>query len=254
MMKEIKTTILAFLLLVSLPAFSQDELPIVDPMLIRLQARLVSAADSTPVSYATVLNNRTHSGTTTNVNGYFTLEMLNIDSLIVSSVGYEKSVIKIPYNYAGQTTLLFRMLPVAYAVGQVDVQGEKPGFDLGISTGKPTDIAPQLRGDAFNDSPPILAAFFNPVSYWQYYLSKKEQRKREVRKAIALEKNWEMHSQNYNKEKVMMLTGLKELQADTFMIWFNSQEVLPYLSSEYQVRASIIEYFHYWQLEKATGK
>lgn len=254
MMKEIKTTILAFLLLVSLPAFSQDELPIVDPMLIRLQARLVSAADSTPVPYATVLNNRTHSGTTTNVNGYFTLEMLNIDSLIVSSVGYEKSVIKIPYNYAGQTTLLFRMLPVAYAVGQVDVQGEKPSFDLGISTGKPTDIPPELRGDAFNDAPPILAAFFNPVSYWQYYLSKKERRKREVRKAIALEKNWEMHSQNYNKDKVMMLTGLNELEADTFMIWFNAQDVLPYLSSEYQVRATIIEFFRYWQLEKAGLK
>ena len=75
-----------------------------------------------------------------------------------------------------------------------------------------------------------------------------------MRKAIALEKNWEMHSQNYNKEKVMMLTGLKELPADTFMIWFNSQDVLPYLSSEYQVRASIIEYFHYWQLEKASEK
>ena len=123
MMKELKTTILAFLLLVSLPAFSQDELPIVDPMLIRLKARLVSAADSTPVPYATVLNNRTHSGTTTNADGYFSLEMLNIDSLIVSSVGYEKSVLKIPYNYSGQNTLLFRMLPVAYAVGQVDVQG-----------------------------------------------------------------------------------------------------------------------------------
>ncbi len=254
MMREIKITILVFLAFFSLPAFSQDELPIVDPMLVRLQARIVSAADSTPVPYATVLNNRTHSGTTTNANGYFSLEMLNIDSLIVSSVGYERSVIKVPYNYSGQSELLYRMLPIAYAVGQVDVEGEKPAFNLGISTGKPTDISPELRGDAFNDSPPILAAFFNPVSYWQYYLSKKERRKREVRKAIALEKNWEMHSQNYNKEKVTMLTGLNELQADTFMIWFNAQDVLPYLSSEYQVRASIIEYFHYWQLEKAMGK
>ncbi len=149
-----------FLAFFSLPAFSQDELPIVDPMLVRLQARIVSAADSTPVPYATVLNNRTHSGTTTNANGYFSLEMLNIDSLIVSSVGYERSVIKVPYNYSGQSELLYRMLPIAYAVGQVDVEGDKPAFNLGISTGKPTDISPELRGDAFNDSPPILAAFF----------------------------------------------------------------------------------------------
>jgi len=64
-------------------------------------------------------------------------------------------------------------------------------------------------------------------------------------------KTWEMNSQNYNKDKVMMLTGMNEMEADTFMIWFNSQDILPYLSSEYQVRASIIEFFHYYQIEKA---
>lgn len=251
-MQRTKTTIIFLLVCLSFWGFAQNDLPLVDPMLIRLQARIVSAADSTPVPYATVLNNRTHSGTTTNADGYFSLEMLNIDSLIVSSVGYEKSVLRIPYNYTGQGTLIFQMLPVAYAVGQVDVHGDKPGFDLGISTGKPIDLAPELRGDAFNEAPPILAAFFNPVSYWQYYLSKRERRKREVRKAVALEKNWEMHAKNYNKEKVMMLTGLNEAQADSFMVWFNAQEVLPYLSSEYQVRATIIEYFRYWQLENAA--
>ena len=98
---------------------------------------------------------------------------------------------------------------------------------LGLGTGKPVDIAPELRGDAFNESPPVLAAFFNPISYWQYYLSKREKRKREVRKAILLEKNWEMHSQNYNKEMVMKLTGMNEPDADTFMVWFNAQDVLP---------------------------
>ena len=68
---------------------------------------------------------------------------------------------------------------------------------------------------------------------------------------MALERNWEMHSKNYNKEKVMMLTGLKVMEADTFMIWFNNQNILPYTSTEYQIRASIIEYYHYYLLERA---
>lgn len=241
------------LMLASVSVRAQEDMDMVDPMLIRLQARIISALDSSAVPYANILNNRTHSGTTTNADGFFSLEMLNIDSLIVSSVGFQKSVIKVPYNYTGYNILEFVILPANYAIGQVDVEGSKPKIDLGFNTGKPVDIAPELRGDAFNEAPPIIAAFFNPFSYWQYYLSKKEKRKREVRKAVALERNWEMHSKNYNKEKVMMLTGLNEMQADTFMVWFNSQDVLPYLSSEYQVRASVIEYFRYYQIEKAMG-
>jgi hypothetical protein len=176
--------------------------------------------------------------------------MLNIDTVVVSSVGFQKSIIKVPYNYSGQNVLTFIMKPMNYSLGEVNVKGEKAKVDLGLDTGKPTDIAPELRGDAFNDKPPVVAALFNPISYWQYYLSKREKQKRNVRKAISLEKNWEMHSKNYNKEMVMKLTGLDKMEADTFMIWFNGLEVLPYTSSEYQVRESIIQYFQIYKQEK----
>jgi hypothetical protein len=226
----------------------------VDPMLINFKAQVISASDSSVVPYANIINNRTHGGTITNIDGYFSLEMLNIDSLIITSIGFEKSTLKVPRNYSEYETFTFLLKPVNYAIGEIEVTGEKQRVDLGLGTGKPTDISPELRGDAFNEAPPILAAFFNPISYWQYYLSKKEKRKRNVRDAQALEKNWELHSLNYNKEKVMMLTGLKETEADTFMIWFNGQNVLPFTSTEYQIRASIIEYYHYYQLEKAMKK
>lgn len=230
--------------------WAQDDSDQIDPMLIKIKANVLNLADSTPVPYANILNLRTHSGTVTNTGGYFTLEMLNIDSLIVTSIGYQKSVLKVPANYSGYTTLNFYIQPVNYGLGEVKVEGEKPKVNLGFETGKPSEIAAELRGDAFNETPPVLAAFFNPISYWQYYLSKKEKRKREVRKAMIVQQNWELHSQNYNKEKVMMLTGLNEAAADSFMIWFNSQDVLPYLSSEYQIRATIIEFYHYYMIEK----
>lgn len=239
------------LIFVSILSRAQDDTELIDPVLIKLQGKIISASDSLPVPYANILNVRTHSGTITNAAGLFSIEMLNIDSLVVTSIGFERGVIKVPGNYTGYGTLTFILKPSNYALGEVKVEGEKPKVDLGFETGKTSNIPVELRGDAFNEAPPVLAAFFNPVSYWQYYLSKKEKRKREVRKAIILEKNWEMHSQNYNKEKVMMLTGLNEMQADSFMIWFNSQDVLPYLSSEYLVRATVIEFFHYYQIEKA---
>jgi len=246
-------SVIGFLFLVFASYFgrAQDDSDLIDPILIKLQGKIISAGDSLPVPYANILNNRTHSGTTTNANGFFTIEMLNIDTLVVTSIGFERSIIKVPSNYTGYNILTFVMLPSNYALREVRVEGEKPKVDLGFETGKASNIPVELRGDAFNEAPPVLAAFFNPISYWQYYLSKKEKRKREVRKEMVIMKNWEMHSENYNKEKVMMLTSMNELEADSFMIWFNSQDVLPYLSSEYEVRASVIEFFHYYKIEKA---
>ncbi len=253
-MSLFKTILILLSVTFCLSAFSQVDSEEIDPMLINLKAKIISAADSSAVPYANIINNRTHTGTITNGEGYFSLEMLNIDSLVITSVGYENAVLKVPRYYSEYDVFTFVMSPMNYGIDEVKVTGEKLGVDLGIGSGKPIDLAPALRGDAYNEAPPILAAFFNPVSYWQYYLSKKEKRKRNVRDAMALEKNWEMHSENYNKEKVMMLTGLKEMQADSFMIWFNNENILPYTSTEYQIRASIIEYYHYYLLEKAEKK
>lgn len=234
--------------------FAQEDTEEIDPMLITFKGQVISAADSTSVPYANIINNRTHSGTITNIDGFFSLEMLNIDSLVITSVGYEKSTLKVPRYYSEYETFTFILKPVNYAIGEVQVTGEKQSIDLGIGGGKPINIAPELRGDAFNEAPPVLAAFFNPISYGQYYLSKKEKSKRNVRDAQFLEKNWEMHSKNYNREKVMLLTGIKEAEADAFMIWFNGQNVLPYTSSEYQIRASIIEYYQLYKLERIMKK
>lgn len=242
---------LIFFLMTTFKSIAQDDNDI-DPLLIKLQARLLSAGDSQPVPYANIINPRTHSGTITGNDGHFTLEMLNIDTLVVTSIGYQRGIIKIPENYTGYGILSFYIQPVNYALREVLVEGEKPKVDLGFETGTASNIPIELRGDAFNEAPPILAAFFNPISYWQYYLSKKEKRKREVRKDMVIMKNWEMHSQNYNKDKVMMLTGMNEMEADSFMIWFNAQDVLPYLSSDYEVRATVIEFFHYYKIEKAS--
>jgi len=215
-----------------------------DPILVRVKAKLVSMGDSMPVPYANIVYPRHRTGTTTNASGFFSIEMLNVDSLIVSAMGYKSRTLKIPRNYNETTTLTFFMQPVVYDIREVEVTGDKnrPNME-GIPVGKPSDVPVELRGDSYNEKPPVLAALFNPLSYWQYYLSRKEKQKREVREAVALEKNWEMHSRNYNKEVVKMLTGLNDEEADYFMVWFNAQNVLPYTSTEYEVRAAVRHYF-----------
>ena len=206
----ILTVILA--LVADFNSLAQGDPLLVDPILVRLKGRLINTADSSAIPYANVVNPRNRSGTITNNGGYFTLDVLNIDSLIVTSVGYQKKAIYIPHNYMGYDILTFIMNPVSYAVGEVEVKGVKPKVAEGLGTGKPVDIPVELRGDAFNEKPPLLSALFNPISYWQYYLSDREREKRDAREAIATQRNWEMHSQNYNKEMVMKLTGLNEAE------------------------------------------
>jgi hypothetical protein len=231
-------------------SLAQTDLSLIDPILVRLKGRLVSAADSSGIPYANIVNNRNRSGTITNNDGYFTLDVLNIDSLVVTSVGYQRTVLYLPHTYMGQETLLFKMNPVNYALREVEVKGERPKVAGDFGTGKPVDIPVELRGDAFNEKPPLLSALFNPLSYWQYYLSSREREKRDVREAMALQRNWEMHSQNYNKEMVIKLTGLREAEADTFMVWFNALNILPYTSTAYEVRASIIYFYEMYKEEK----
>jgi hypothetical protein len=177
--------------------------------------------------------------------------MLNVDSLFISAMGFKTKVVKLPRYFSEAKTITIYLEPVVYLIKEVQVTGEKnkPNMD-GIPQGKPSNIPQELRGDAFNEKPSMLAAIFNPLSYWQYFLSQKEKEKRQVREAISLEKNWEMHSQNYNKGMVKMLTGLNDQQAEDFMIWFNAKNALPYTSSEYEVRATIRAYFEIYKKGK----
>ncbi len=247
-MERLKNIAIILFLLLSSQIFGQDD-DLIDPVLVRLRAQIVSAVDSSAVPYASVVLNRTHGGTITNDEGFFSLEMLNVDSLIISSVGFQKAVMKIPHNYNGTDVLMFVLEPTVYLMGEIQVRADRPSIDLGLGTGKPTDIPPELRGDAFNEDPSVLAAIFSPVSYLQYHLSRREKRKREIREAIVEEQYWEIHSKNYNKETVMSLTGMTDAQADSFMIWFNSLEVLSYTAGEYEVRATIMEYFEVYKQE-----
>lgn len=248
-MKKSKLVLLLALLLVTHSVIAQEEEEI-DPMPVRLKGQVLNLMDESPVPYAFVLNHRTHSGVTTNDQGFFTMDMLNIDSLEISSLGFTKTTVRVPANYNEMNVMIFYAKPVRFALPEVNVKGEQAKVNMdGIQVGKRLDIDPQLRGDAYQKKPPVLAAIFNPASFLQYYTSKRERQKRETRKAIITERNWEFVSQFYNKEMVMELTGLNDHQADTFMIYFNSQDIFHLLNTEFDVRNAIKEIYNLYRQE-----
>lgn len=245
-------TVLALLLIVwvgSSQLFAQEEEDI-DPMPVRLKGQVLNLDDELPVPFAFVLNHRTHSGVTTDEQGRFTMDMLNIDSLSISSLGFSKTTVRIPANYNEMNVLLLYAKPIRFAIPEVKVQGEQKKVNLdGLPPAKKIDIDPQLRGDAYNEKPPVIAALFNPVSFLQYHTSKREREKRETRKAILSDKQWDILSKYYTKELVMELTGLSDTEADKLMIYINSKGLLSYMSTEYDVRTTIKEQFKIYRQE-----
>lgn len=248
-MKNRKFVLFLVLFLSAFSLFAQ-EADEIDPMPIKLKGQVLNLDDEMPVPFAFVLNYRTHSGITTDEQGRFTMEMLNIDSLAISSLGFSKTTVRVPANYSEMNVLVLYAKPIRFALPEVKVKGEQAKVNMdGVPTARKLDIDPQLRGNAYNKKPPVLAAVFNPVSFVQYYASKREREKRETRKAILTEKHWEILSQYYNKELVMKLTGLNDSAADDFMFYFNSKEVLNYTSTEYDVRNAIKEQYKIYREE-----
>jgi len=246
----IHTVAFLFLFLfLSVTVFSQsiDE---IDPMPIRLKGQVLNLEDEMPVPNAIVINLRTHVTISTDLQGRFMMDMLNIDSLSISSLGYSKSVAHIPAKYNEMNVLIIYAKPIRFALPDVNVVGAQKKVNLdGVPVAKKSDIDPELRGDAYNNKPPVIAALFTPVSFLQYHLSKSEREKRETRKAIVSEKQWEIISQYYNKELVMQLTGLNNAQADNFMIYINSKGFLSQMTNEYDVRNIIKEQYKIYLAE-----
>jgi len=222
----------------------------IDPILIHLNGQILNKEDGLPVPYVHVVNMRTHGGTTTDAHGHFSMEMLNVDSLGITAMGFMKEYIHIPPKQTPDSLYTIWLKPIRFAISEVEVKGKSNSVDLGVSTGKPVDIDPELRGDAFNSKPPWYAAIFSPASFIQYHVSRSEKEKREVRKAIITEKRWEYLSQYYNKELVMNLTGLEEAEADSFMIYFNSKGMLNQVDNDYEVREAILEQYELYKQEE----
>jgi len=240
----LRTVIFTFLfLLFSVTGFSQSTDDI-DPMPIKLKGQVLNLEDETPVPNAIVINLRTHATISADLQGRFMMDMLNIDSLSVTSLGYSKSVAHVPANYNEMNVLIIYAKPIRFAIPDVNVTGQQKKVNMdGVPVAKKNDIAPELRGDAFDKKPPVIAALLSPASFLQYYLSKSEREKRETRKAIVSDKQWDFISQFYNKELVMKLTGMNNAQADFLMVYINSKGLINQMTNEYDVRNIIKEQY-----------
>lgn len=240
---------LFFFILLGSSVFAQEH-DDVDPMPVKVKGQVLNLEDETPVPNAIVMNMRTKTTISADLQGRFMMDALNIDSLSVSSLGYTKGVARIPANYNEMNVLIVYLKPVRFSLPDVNVQGTQKKVNMDrVPVGKKNDLPAELRGDAFDKKPPAIAAVLAPASFLQYHLSKSEKEKRETRKAILSDKQWETISQFYNKDLVIKLTGINSAQADYFMMYINGKGLLSQMRTEYDVRNIIKEQFKLYTAE-----
>ena len=222
-----------------------------DLYIVNIKGVVTSAETGEPIPYAHIINPRVHGGTTTNADGFFSINMLTEDTLTIRSIGfvdYKFTVDEFPPKQKYEIV----MKPVRYLLDQVDVTKKlNMGKQLGLPEAKPLDIPIELRGNSYNEKPSWLAAIFSPISFLDYHLNNKEKGKRETLKAIKSDKEWNQFSTYHNLENIKRLTGLDGNEADNFMIYCNMNNHLPYNASQMEIEFQIMDLFFKYKKEIA---
>jgi hypothetical protein len=244
---QIRKTIIFFIFLMG---FIQIKAQVLDLYIVNIKGIITSAENGEPIPYARVINPREHSGTTSNIDGFFSLNMLTEDTLIIRSIGFidYQFILK---EFPPKDQYKIGLNPVRYMLNEITIDNDlSMRKRLGLPDAKTLDIPIELRGNDYNEKPPLSAAFFNPISFLNYHLSDKEKEKRETLKAIKNDKEWLQFSTYFNLDNIKRLTGLDDEGADEFMIYCNLNNRLPYFASQMEIEFQIMDLYFKYKKEK----
>jgi hypothetical protein len=239
--------ILLFFCSILLNAYAQER----DLYIVNVKAKVVCIDNEEPVPYAHVINNRVHGGTTTNADGFFSMQMLTEDTLIIRSVGYVDYKFVLP-DFPPKDLYTIRVTPVKILLDEVTVtEKNKLREKLGLPESKSLDVPIELRGANYNEKPPLLAAVVTPLSYMHYYLSSDEKNKRILLQTIKDDKQWSTFRTYHNLETITRLTGLTGDEADKFLMYCNINNRLPYYASQMEIEFQILNLYYKYQKENS---
>ena len=185
--------------------------------LFTFKGKITDAKNNAPLYYSIIVNKRTNTGVTSNVDGSFALQVLKTDTLLISSSGYS-----------------LRKLPVAKALEQIDMNSNATSiiamnnlqYNLKGITIKPDidleDFKKQLKkiktpeADRYAKASTLASAFTSPITYLYETFSRLEKSKRLVEELTNDDNRLELRRalfktylfENYDKLNTNQLDGL----------------------------------------------
>jgi hypothetical protein len=244
---QLRKIILFFILFTGIYSLKAQE---IDLYIVNIKGIITTADNGEPIPYAHIINPREHGGTTSNIDGFFSINMLTEDTLIIRSLGFVEYHFTLK-EYPPKELYKIILNPVRYLLDEIDVKGDASMRKrLGLPDAEKLEIPIELRGNDYNEKPPLIAAFFSPISFLNYHLSDKEKEKRQTLKAIKNDNEWLQFSTYFNLENIKRLTGLDDKGADEFMIYCNLNNRLPYFASQMEIEFQIMDLFFKYRKEQ----
>jgi len=223
--------------------------------MVNIKGQLIDEVTKEAVGYAQVLNMRVRGGTMADAMGNFSIQADPSDTLTFKSLSYKDKKVPVREIIAmGKELVKIMLTPVKIQIGQIDVQGAAPKVNMsGIPIGKSVAVPVDLRSDYFASKPSALTAVFKPMSFLSYHLSKSEKEKRTTLAAIRSERDWQILSIVYNKERIQKISGFTGDALDDFMLFCNAFNGLPINATTYDVEKRIKELMIEYAVKNAKG-
>lgn len=247
-----KMKIKAIIISVFFSLFAAASFAQIDLYMVHINGKVTDFGSGEPIPYAHIVNPRLHGGTTSNVDGYFSIDMLTEDTLFIRAVGYVETELVLQ-EFPPKPLYEVKLKPVRYLLDEVLVnESLNMRKRFGLPEFDPLDIPVELRGDAFNEKPPWYAALLTPISFLQYHTSSREKQKRETLKIIRNNEEWLEFSEHHNLQTIKKLTGLQGTAADQFMFYCNLNNRLPYHAGQMEIEFQIMDLYFKYKKEQQT--
>ncbi len=232
--------IIFILLVCSLHTFAQDTAS--DQVWVKLIVK--DSVDNKLIENAQIVSYESMIIYATDEKGEFRNTFSKSDSLKVFGLGYSPQVIRVSeFNDSVQQKVIHLGRKI-YMIGTVDVASDRElhlNLPKDINLGGEDDLPAALKGDSYNKKPPVMAAVVNPLSYVNYYTSKREREKRDMRRVLVQNEEQEKIKEFYNRDIVKEVSGYEGEMLDKFMIYCNINIKLSPDSNPIFIRMKIAE-------------
>ena len=248
-----KSIILILILFTSFQIFAQKESK---KQIIELTGRIIDISTNKPIQFAHIINLKKGQGAITDTAGKFRILMTKIDTLRISSIGYE-----IKYWGLADTSLQIKqfntvmyLIPKTYKISEVDIyQLRWESFLYDIAHTKIEKDKTQKKLIIWFDkiiSENDLKSLTTSARGIGFTIPFKTKREKQLLKVEKLKKQAEINKiayQKFNRELVNEITGLENKELDNFMIYGNFSTNYIINTNKYDLIVRIQEIFQNYQ-------
>ena len=217
-----------------------------------IMGKVIDSKTKQSIPYAQIASYRLTSVFAADSMGRFNILTFNNDSLKIFSIGFKPVLFHVSDSIDEDHIYSIILERQSIVLNSVDVHPwSKETIDAnlnlpyGVHLGQESEVPIEVRSEV-GGKPPVVAAFFHPISFGYYYLSKRERTKRKLRNTLGKEKIQLMLS----NELLSEISGLKGNELQNFRIFCNKNIELSNKDNEQTVRFKVLDALQEYQKEK----